>query len=84
MLQGLDPLYYEEGFKAVHHELSVLGLDINSIQLEETAEARTSVLEVRWGVANRFLACRCCQPVLMSVACGQSSPDKVMPHCSQG
>lgn len=50
-MQGLEGVYYEEGFKPLPHELGVLGLKVTSGDLEATAEARTAVLDVSSGGA---------------------------------
>ncbi|KAK9797780.1 hypothetical protein WJX73_002420 [Symbiochloris irregularis] len=46
LLQGLEGVYYEEGFQPLPHELGVLGHKVTSGDLEATAEARTAVLDV--------------------------------------
>ena len=46
ILQGLEAKYYQKDFEPLLHELQVLPLDFSTQSLEDTAEARTGVLEV--------------------------------------
>lgn len=47
VLQGLEAKYYQQDFEPLLHELQTLPADFNTSALEDTAEARTGVLEVR-------------------------------------
>lgn len=47
VLQGLEAKYYQQDFEPLLHELQTLPADFNTGALEDTAEARTGVLEVR-------------------------------------
>ena len=46
VLQGLEAKYYQQDFEPLLHELQHLPLDFSTQALEDTAEARTGVLEV--------------------------------------
>ncbi|KAL0023872.1 hypothetical protein WJX79_002364 [Trebouxia sp. C0005] len=46
VLQGLEAKYYQQDFEPLLHELQHLPLDFSNQALEDTAEARTGVLEV--------------------------------------
>ncbi len=46
VLQGLEAKYYQQDFEPLLHELQRLPLDFSTQALEDTAEARTGVLEV--------------------------------------
>ena len=46
VLQGLEANYYQQDFEPLFHELSSLPATFDTQTLEDTAEARTGVLEV--------------------------------------
>lgn len=47
ILQGLEAKYYQQDFEPLLYELQNLPVDFSNQALEDTAEARTGVLEVR-------------------------------------
>ena len=81
-LQSLAPFYYETGANAVREELLLLSVHDSRTQLDEAADARTQVLEVR-----AELAC-CWLPACMSLSLTQAAPAgcqraAVAPHSAE-
>lgn len=50
VLQGLEAQYYQQDFQPLLYELQTLPANLDTQALEDTAEARTGVLEVLLGV----------------------------------
>ena len=64
ILQGLEIQYYQKDFEPLLHELQSMPLDFSTQSLEDTAEARTGVLEVTTSssrpAASMISACSAC------------------------